>query len=58
MNRKCVLCIQSISECMGFVVAGDFIKATAKQIPWIEVREVCGRCVLKEGVLDKISYLN
>lgn len=52
MKRKCCCCGKEIDACMGFVSAGDFLKAVAGEIPWKDVRELCGRCVfLAERVL-------
>ena len=53
LERKCCRCGKSISECSGFVVAGDFLKLLQSHsitIPMIVPRELCGKC----GVL----YLN
>lgn len=38
-------CGVEIKECMGFVLAGDFVKAANGEIPWTRVRERCGLCV-------------
>lgn len=46
MERKCVFCFTLIEECMGGVVAGDFLKLVAGLITPTEVREVCGKCAL------------
>ena len=46
MIRYCCNCKTEVAECMGFVNAGDFIKAVDNKIPWFEVRELCGKCVL------------
>jgi len=39
-------CGKPITACMGFVHAGDFLQALAGNLPWVKVRERCGRCVL------------
>ena len=44
--RKCHRCGASIFACMGFVNAGDFLKAIEGVILFSEVRELCGKCVL------------
>jgi hypothetical protein len=32
---------------MGFVLARDFLKALALKLEWKNVREICGKCVLR-----------
>lgn len=47
LERKCCSCGKSISECSGFVLAGDFIKLLQSHpttIPVVVPRELCGRC--------------
>lgn len=46
--RKCQFCGRPISECSGFVNAGDFLKVLNGEITHIEdVREFCGWCDVK-----------
>jgi len=45
-DRKCQKCGVNILECMGFVNAGDFLKAVEGEIAFSEIRELCGKCVL------------
>ena len=49
MSRRCVNpdCSRPISECNGFIVARDFLAFLEKQLSAQEVRELCGRCILK-----------
>lgn len=39
-ERLCIVCGEQIAECMGFVLARDFIDNTPQP------REVCGKCAL------------
>lgn len=48
MERKCCECGRPIKACMGFTIAGDFLLAVEKKIPWKEVKELCGRCGLQK----------
>lgn len=45
-ERNCIFCKTIILECMGGVIAEDFILATSGQIPFSKIREVCGKCAL------------
>lgn len=60
--RKCQFCGRSISECMGFVNAGDLMKLWAGEIMPEQVREFCGICDidmgLKEMGLPGFSFLS
>jgi hypothetical protein len=38
-NRQCMVCGTQIVECMGFVLARDYLK---NKIP---PREICGKCI-------------
>ncbi len=46
MKRTCFLCNTPLTLCMGFVLAGDFLKALKGEIPWTDIREICGKCGL------------
>ena len=41
----CADCGVPIYECMGFTYYEDYIKADHSEIPFSEVRVLCGRCV-------------
>ncbi len=45
--RTCVnpTCGRTIIHCSGFVIARDYIRADAGEIPREAVRELCGLCV-------------
>lgn len=43
-DRYCFVCRAPIRECMGSVVAGDFVLAVLGKLPWKEVRERCALC--------------
>lgn len=45
MKRTCLDCGKIIDECMGSVVAGDFLQLIKTGLP-IRVREICGKCTL------------
>jgi hypothetical protein len=47
-ERKCTECTRSISACMGFVVAGDFLKFISGKIPREKILEYCGVCIFKK----------
>lgn len=38
-------CQTPIYECMGFVLAGDFLRAIEGEITFNEIRERCYRCI-------------
>lgn len=44
MRRFCYQCKTEIFECMGSVHAGDFVRASAGEIPVSSVRELCIAC--------------
>ena len=44
MTRQCLRCRREIKECMGFIMAGDFVAACEGRIPWTAIREMCGYC--------------
>lgn len=46
--RHCFICGAPISECMGFVHAGDFLLLLLGQP--VQVREFCGLCDYRMGV--------
>lgn len=46
MNRHCIRCGSTITECMGFVLARDWLSAVDGLIAWTQVREHCGKCAL------------
>jgi hypothetical protein len=48
MQRKCCDCGKEIKNCNGFVMAGDFVKATEGKISFKKVRERCVLCVEKK----------
>lgn len=45
INRYCMDCQTPIYECMGFVLAGDFLRAIEGEITFNEIRERCYRCI-------------
>jgi len=47
--RLCYRCGRAIYGCNGFVLAGDFLAAVKRDIPWKKVRELCWMCVEKAG---------
>jgi len=55
MNRKCIICGLEISKCMGFVLARDWLKLKNGKT---EVREICGKCVLKITFKELKYYCN
>jgi hypothetical protein len=57
MKRYCFKCGALIEECMGFVHAGDFLLATAGLLKPTNVRERCGKCVLRESKEEIIATL-
>lgn len=49
-ERTCMDCGAPIFECMGFVVAGDFLaalEAMQKRDRLPKIRERCGKCVIR-----------
>ena len=53
IGRNCMRCHMPIFECMGSVLARDLIAAMDGKIPYIMVREHCGKCAMKLS-LDRI----
>lgn len=45
-------CGSEITECMGAVLARDFCRAVAGEIPWTAVRELCAKC---NGTFDHMA---
>lgn len=43
--RACFICGEPISDCMGFVLARDFLRLLAGE--HIMPREHCGRCAIR-----------
>lgn len=43
-TRHCIQCSTEIQECMGSVIASDFLKAMFASSSCIQVREICGKC--------------
>lgn len=56
-ERKCFVCGTPIVECMGFTMAGDFLRATHGVLPWDEVRERCALCCEKECREETLALL-
>ena len=47
-KRSCFICGAHIDLCMGYVNAGDFVRAASGQLAVGEIpRELCGICVCK-----------
>jgi hypothetical protein len=46
MRRQCTFCAAPIQECMGSVVAGDWLQFIADLILAEKIREVCPACAL------------
>jgi len=44
--RRCMTCEAAIENCNGAVLPRDICAALAGQIPWTEIRELCGACAL------------
>lgn len=59
--RVCIYCHEPIGECMGHVLARDFLSALRAERSWNEVREVCGKCALRidlhAGVAQSVEQL-
>jgi len=55
MNRKCFICQAPISACMGYVCAGDFLKAVEGTMPPNEIKETCGKCVNRKDALELLK---
>lgn len=47
MVRNCLVCRAEIRECMGSVIAGDMLEYEDGFRPIHEVRELCGKCVMR-----------
>lgn len=52
VERKCAKCGGPIAECMGFVLAGDFLQMVGGKRKREHVREICGKCALPLLFLD------
>ena len=46
-ERNCFECGAPLYECMGSIVAGDFLDFLEGKILFSQVRERCGHCVLR-----------
>ena len=46
-ERSCYKCREPISACMGYVKAGDFLEFLIGKRDGKNIRETCGKCVLK-----------
>ncbi len=46
-ERNCFECGVPLCECMGSIVAGDFLDFLEGKILFSQVRERCGHCVLR-----------
>ena len=57
MSRHCWKCGVEVDKCMGFVNCGVFVKFINKEIKFEDIRELCGKCVLKESGILKIGEL-
>ena len=53
-ERKCMRCGRPITKSDGGVLARDLLAAMQNGLPWSEIRETCGLCVLRP---DAIQYL-
>jgi hypothetical protein len=47
VDRSCYKCGDPISACMGYVKAGDFLEFMVRKRDKNDIREICGKCVLK-----------
>lgn len=52
--RRCLRCGAEISQCMGSVLARDVLLAQDGAIPWMAVREHCGRCTTALVILSDV----
>ena len=57
-ERSCYLCGNEISACMGYVVAGDFLEFVEGRRDKKDVRELCGKEVLRYDYDTLVSLLH
>ncbi|MEK7180411.1 MAG: hypothetical protein AAB706_02960, partial [Patescibacteria group bacterium] len=55
--RKCYLCPREITNCFGFVKAGDFLEYIDGKRKADQIRELCGHCALLPLCMNE-SQLN
>lgn len=51
----CADCGTPIYECMGFTYYEDYVRADHEEIPFSEVRVLCGSCVERMKALLNVS---